>query len=502
MAQSVFPAKSNIPSGNTASRPSAPSTGDTFYNGQLAVLEIYNGTSWVPLNAKPETPSIVATDVATNVAYGSAKASVAFTANTTGGSISNYNVYSSTGGYTEFATSNPAVITVGNNGSYTFTGTVHNAYGISPVSASSTVTLTTLPETPSNVVAAISTTSTDITVSWTIGNNGGKAISALKLVPYLNGTTAQTEINLSTTATSTVITGLTSGSVYTYRVYTTNANGNSALSTASNSITVPTFFAINYLVLAGGGGGGGVSNGAGGGAGGLRSTYSATGGGGSPESTITVPKGSVPITVTVGAGGGTRSNGAASVFSSITAAGGGGGGRNSGTIGPPAQYGSSGGSGGGGASQSGASGTTNQGFAGGSGSGRGGGGGGAGGAGNNNGTGGLGISNNITGSSLSIGGGGGGGGTPGGVAYAGGGAGVENATANNGTANTGGGGGGRNSGPDTDNGASGGSGIVILRWPTATATITIGAGLTGSTTTTGSDSVATITAGTGNVSWA
>jgi hypothetical protein len=43
--------------------------------------------------------------------------------------------------------------------------------------------------------------------------------------------------------------------------------------------------------------------------------------------------------------------------------------------------------------------------------------------------------------------------------------------------------------------------VVILRYP-ATFTITIGAGLTGTTSTTGSDKVTTITNGTGNVSWA
>jgi hypothetical protein len=42
---------------------------------------------------------------------------------------------------------------------------------------------------------------------------------------------------------------------------------------------------------------------------------------------------------------------------------------------------------------------------------------------------------------------------------------------------------------------------VILRFPTAAGTITIGAGLTGSTSTSGSNTIATITAGTGNVSW-
>ena len=41
---------------------------------------------------------------------------------------------------------------------------------------------------------------------------------------------------------------------------------------------------------------------------------------------------------------------------------------------------------------------------------------------------------------------------------------------------------------------------MILRYPSAY-TITIGAGLTGSTSTVGLNKVTTITAGTGNVSW-
>jgi hypothetical protein len=49
---------------------------------------------------------------------------------------------------------------------------------------------------------------------------------------------------------------------------------------------------------------------------------------------------------------------------------------------------------------------------------------------------------------------------------------------------------------------AGGSGVVILRYVTLQGTITIGAGLTGSTATSGTDTIATITAGTGNVSWA
>jgi hypothetical protein len=50
-------------------------------------------------------------------------------------------------------------------------------------------------------------------------------------------------------------------------------------------------------------------------------------------------------------------------------------------------------------------------------------------------------------------------------------------------------------------GASGGSGIVLIKYPD-TYTITLGAGLTGSTATSGGFKTTTITAGTGNVSWA
>ena len=52
-----------------------------------------------------------------------------------------------------------------------------------------------------------------------------------------------------------------------------------------------------------------------------------------------------------------------------------------------------------------------------------------------------------------------------------------------------------------DLGGGGGSDIVIIKYPTSR-TITIGAGLTGTTSTVGSDRVTTITQGTGNVSWA
>jgi hypothetical protein len=67
----------------------------------------------------------------------------------------------------------------------------------------------------------------------------------------------------------------------------------------------------------------------------------------------------------------------------------------------------------------------------------------------------------------------------------------------NGTGNTGSGGAGRH---NAGTSGAGGSGVVILRYPSAY-TITVGAGLSATTSTVGSNKVTTFTAGTGNVSW-
>lgn len=263
--------------------------------------------------------------------------------------------------------------------------------------------------------------------------------------------------------------------------------------------------AVEYLVIAGGGGSRGTNTGnspdygrGGGGAGGYRSSVSgeSSGGGASAESVFEADL-DTAYTVTVGAGG-NDTNGSNSVFSTITSIGGG-------------FIGDNGGSGGGADWTDGSpgNGTSGQGFSGGANHAQSlsGGGGGAGEAGSTdaNGYGGDGVSSSITGSAVFRAGGGGGGGA--GVGSGGNGGGGDGGAdggdndGENGVANTGGGaGGGYTDGPGTTDGGNGGSGVVILRYP-SDYTITIGAGLTGSETTVGANKVATITAGTGNVSW-
>ena len=121
------------------------------------------------------------------------------------------------------------------------------------------------------------------------------------------------------------------------------------------------------------------------------------------------------------------------------------------------------------------------------------------------GNGGVGLSSSITGSAVTRGGGGGGAlynaGTAGSGGTGGGGNGGSNSSHAGvaGTVNTGGGGGGAHSGAAS---GAGGSGIVILRYATADATITVGSGLTSSSSTSGSDTIISFTAGTGTVSFA
>ena len=72
-------------------------------------------------------------------------------------------------------------------------------------------------------------------------------------------------------------------------------------------------------------------------------------------------------------------------------------------------------------------------------------------------------------------------------------------TVSSGAVNTGGGGGGVYS---SGSGGSGGSGVVILRYPNVYTISNPGGGLTFTTATVSSDKVTTVTAGTGNVSFA
>jgi len=295
--------------------------------------------------------------------------------------------------------------------------------------------------------------------------------------------------------------------------------------TADNIETTVVAVTVHYLVVAGGAGGGHVGGGGGGG-------YRTNNGG-----TALTLQPSTNYTVTVGAGGNASTStsspanatsGSNSVFATITSAGGGFGGANTAahTNGIAADGGSGGGGGWDGTATQNAGGdgnvpntTPSQGNDGGDGGlshpyYAGGGGGGAGTAGSNaiysgqaqGGAGGNGAANSISGTSVTYAGGGGGQGmqwtggasgrTGGAGGSGGGGQGGGSTTPTDGGTNLGGGGG--SPGYVTSGVGAGGSGVVILSYPSAL-TLTVPGGLTSSTATVGSNKVTTFTAGTGNV---
>ena len=279
---------------------------------------------------------------------------------------------------------------------------------------------------------------------------------------------------------------------------------------------------VDYLVVAGGGGG-------------ARSAFTTGGayggGGGAGEylyktaQTLTV--GGSGYTVTVGDGGNagisgvSATNGGNSVFIDTTLGGGYGGTSNNSTYSPGGSGGSGGGSGingstvyAGGSSTATSPGLGNAGGASTStvSTSGAGGGGGAGTAGSNGtsstgGNGGTGVQNSIT-STATFYAGGGGGGSYNNNNVGSGGSGVggnanARAAGSPGVSNTGsGGGGGSYSGSAHTNGATGGSGIVILRYPTADIASYTATGLTPTETTDGTDTILSFTTvGTGTITF-
>ena len=463
-----------IPSGDTAGRPASPVIGDTYYNGEAELLEIYNGTEWVASSAPPATPSIVSvTDTGTNMPYaGGGTFTVVVSPGTGGASPLQYGVVTTSGGFTASSSTTTLTITglipgtgyqVAPNASNNFGTTVNGL-------PSATVVASTVPQTPT-VVATPGPTSISYAMT---GSDGGKAITNYEI--STDGTT-YTALSPAQTTSPVVISGLNGGQTYTYYFKAINANGKSI---ATSSVTASTPVGIDYVVVGGGAGATG---------------YYYTGGAGSGSMLTGTLSGAVNVAypLKVGAGGaqqngpgGDGNPGTSSIFASITAAGGKGAAASApltNQVGGTQANSLAGGGSGGHATYSGDT------AAGGGGAGAAGGNGGNAPAGN----GGTGVATSISGSSVTYAGGGGG------SAYAtyargsggagGGGNGTKGtdgqALGSAGATNTGGGGGGAShpaNGADYGYGWAGGSGRVMLKINSAR-TATFSGGVTSSLST-------------------
>ena len=405
---------------------------------------------------------------------------------------------------TATGSSSPLTVTgLPNNTVYSVSVYATNSIGNGPTQNSWPYIKTpSVPDAPTIGTVTLSTLTASVPYTAP-SNNNGSSITSYTAKAYVGGTYS----GISATGSSSPISvpGLASSTTYTFKVYATNAAGNSNESADSNSVTTPFILTATYLLVAGGGGGGGSYQGGGGGAGGLLTGTTTL----NPGTVYTISAGSAGA-LGAGTAGGSGGNSfiSGSGFTTLTAIGGGGGGSGStGSYVGATSGGSGGGAGGTSGGYAGASGTSGQGNAGGSSTGGAayseGGGGGAGAVGGNGssgggGNGGVGLvstiittsqatANNIgqvSGGSVYFAGGGGGpqyntanigyGGLGGG-----GNAGIGSSFApQNGLQSTGGGGGGYeirgpgNTGSNS-NGGAGGTGVVMIS-STSTAVATTG----------------------------
>jgi len=171
---------------------------------------------------------------------GNQTASVSFSPPLSNGrsSISNYTATASPGGQTASAVSSPIVVPGLTNGvSYTFTVMATNEVGTGPASAASNAVT---PHAPPGIPTGVSAVPGGgvATVRWSAPTgNGGAAITGYVVTPYI-GYFALTPVTFASTATTEVVTGLSNGTKYGFKVAAINVAGTGPPSLASAPVVV------------------------------------------------------------------------------------------------------------------------------------------------------------------------------------------------------------------------------------------------------------------------
>jgi hypothetical protein len=228
-----------IPMGTTAERPENPFTGQVRFNTTFDRLEVYGLSFWQILKYDKEAGPPQIGEARTT---GTTSASVDYTAHADVGAdgVVSHTAVASPGGLTAtLSQSESGTITVEGldpNTKYTFTVHSNNAVGAGTSSAASNEVLTwSVPDAPTIGEATVSVTS--ISVPYTApAYNGGQTITSYTAVAEPGGMTSTIETADSGTFTFTDV--FEYGQSYTFTVYATNASGNSASSSASNSVTM------------------------------------------------------------------------------------------------------------------------------------------------------------------------------------------------------------------------------------------------------------------------
>ena len=242
------------PDGIIATGTSSPITVTGLTNGTAytftvtATNAIGTGPSSSP--SVPVTPVAgVVPDAPTSVSATAAngQGTVTFSAPANPGSspITSYTVTSSPGGITATGATSPINVPGLTNGtSYTFTVTATNSVGTGPASAASNAAVPVAvnpPGAPTNVAASIAS-STSATISFTPpASDGGSIITSYGVTSSPGGITA------SGVSSPITVTGLTTGTSYTFSVTATNAGGTGPASTVTNTV-VPNIVATASIV--------------------------------------------------------------------------------------------------------------------------------------------------------------------------------------------------------------------------------------------------------------
>ena len=199
----------------------------------------------IPSKKIQDNPSAVTvgtpTDVGTSRAFNNAAVTIPVTASNTGGPVTYFTATSNPGSITGTGNTSPITVTgLNSNASYTFSIVGSNSSSSSPATITPSVTVTSVPDSPT--IGTVSDVGTNrakdngaATVAFTApSNSGGKSVSTYTVI--------STPGSLSSSATSSpiTITGLASGTAYTYKVTATNANGDSLASADSSSVTATT----------------------------------------------------------------------------------------------------------------------------------------------------------------------------------------------------------------------------------------------------------------------
>ena len=210
-------------------------TNGTLYSISLRAVNVAGGgVGSVATTVTPKTTSSAPSNVVAIEDDG--QVSLSFTAPATGGSsITNYEYKIGNGSWvtpSPAVTNSPLVVTGLTNGTfYSFKIRAINSVGASAESAAVTATPRTTPDAPTSLVATPG--DEQVSIAFDVpAFNGGSSISNYE---YKIDSGAWMAVSPSSTATTIVVTGLTNGTSYSFKVRAVNVAGGGAGSGSENS---------------------------------------------------------------------------------------------------------------------------------------------------------------------------------------------------------------------------------------------------------------------------